>query len=153
MPIVVLGKTLCPVCEQALKDGQEIIAFPPLVSNENDPLHQINDVAFHADCFASHPLAERAERRLAEWEAKRSQGRICGICATSISDPDDYVGFMHFTDDRNHPLFELNYEEFHRSCLKRWGKLPLVVQELDRLQDSGMWKGVCLEKLLQKLRG
>ena len=153
MSIILLGKTKCPVCAKMLEEGQEFTVFPALISNECDPLWELNEVAFHAECFPLHPLASEAEERLAEWELKRLGGRTCSICHGGIAHPDDYIGFPHFTRDAGSPLFPYNYAEFHRGCLEQWEGLPRLVKCMSSLYNSDQWSGESLGRLLKKLEG
>jgi len=149
---VVLGKTHCPICGRVFREGEQIVAFPAIVSNENDPLYEIRDTAFHATCFAQHPLAPEAQRRLEEWEARTSTGRRCYICGEAITNPDEHYIFPHFTTDTADPLFAYNYREFHRSCLRHWQELAALLGEVERLRASGHWGGAALDKIIQMLR-
>jgi len=152
MPIILRGRTCCPVCGEVLKKEDSLVVFPAIVSNENDPLYEINDTAFHASCFASHALATRARNRIAEWEAKRSRGRTCRICGRSILVPDDYLAFVYFTDDTTSALHRWNYEQFHVSCLQGWDRLPWIIEQIESLRNSGNWKGPVLDRLIERLR-
>ncbi len=149
MALVLLGKTQCPICGRVFREGEQVVAFPAIVSNENDPLYEIRDTAFHATCFAQHPLAAKAQRRLEEWEARTSTGRRCYICGEAITNPDEYDIFPHFTSDPADPLLSYNYREFHRSCLREWQNLPSLLAEIDRLRKSADWKGPALDKIVQ----
>jgi hypothetical protein len=149
MAIIIRGKTKCPICDRSIDEGDEVVSFPSLISNENEPLYGFNDAAFHAGCFASHPLASAATQRIQQWQAKTSQGRVCRVCGADISDPDDYYIFPHFTDDPQQPLFDLNYGQFHRSCLDSWDRLPSVICEIRRLRESGSWGGTALDSIVR----
>lgn len=61
MALIIYGKTVCPICGNVIKEGQEVIAFSPFILNELDPLYFFNDAAFHTQCFYSYPAASKAQ--------------------------------------------------------------------------------------------
>jgi hypothetical protein len=66
MALIILGKTPCPLCEQPIKETDELVSFPAFISNQLDPLFPFSDAAFHAACFHQHPLSAEAEVCYAE---------------------------------------------------------------------------------------
>lgn len=152
MALVVYGME-CLLCGRPMEEGQRLVAFPPFVGNELDPLWIFNDGAFHAACFESHPLAEKA---LARSEEAISNGqpdkRICVVCGRRIDNPDDYLGVGHLVDDVRDPLFRYNYTQAHRSCLPQWSDLREFYELLEALKRSGDWRGPSLDRILRDLR-
>ncbi|MFN0113010.1 MAG: hypothetical protein ACKVZH_29470 [Blastocatellia bacterium] len=152
MAVFIIGKTRCPFCKQTIAEGQEFISFPPFVPNEFDPLWVFNDNVFHIDCFNREPLSSKAELRFQEFKQKVSyDNRVCIICSKQIMDPDDYFTLGHLTENKKEALFKYNYLLAHRSCLAGWTELPVLCQELEQLNQSGVWGGKGLERLIAEL--
>lgn len=152
MAIFIVGKTQCPLCEQIIEEGEEIVSFPPFIPNDLDPLWIFSDGVFHAACFYREPLANKAVLRYEELRQKNGPGnRICVVCSSEIKDPDEYITLGHLTEDEKHPLFKYNYAQVHRSCLSKWSEVPFLCQEIRQLSQSGTWGGKALEKLIADL--
>lgn len=153
MAIIVRGKTKCPLCGQLIKDGEEAVGFPNFVGNELDPLWVFTDGAFHAECFHTHPLSEKALERCDE-AIKRNgpRNRVCVVCEKQITDPDEYFTLGHLTADEAAPLYRYNYVQAHSSCLPKWRQLTYVTKLIQNLKDSGTWQGNALGILLAELR-
>jgi hypothetical protein len=152
MAIIIRGKSKCSLCGAIIQEGQEVVAFPPFVPNELDPLWIFNDGAFHADCFYSHPLASKAQTRYKEIKAHTGPGnRLCAVCKKQIKDPDEYFTLGHLTGDESHPLYSYNYMQAHQSCLPEWPELPYLYEQVEKLMHSGTWEGRALERLLADL--
>jgi hypothetical protein len=152
MAIVILGKTVCPICSRAIEDGQQVVSFPPIVTNELDPLFVFHDSALHEECFRHHTLAEAATRRLEEMREKTAPfNRRCSVCTRLILEPDDYFTFGHLVTAEDHALWPYNFAQFHRSCLPVWQDRALVRSLLEELLSSGKWKGPALGWVLDGL--
>ena len=152
MGIIISGKTKCGFCGAVIEDGQKATLFGNFVANELDPLALFNDGAFHSDCFWNHPLAEKAEERLAELLQRLGPGnRVCVVCDKQIEDPDDYFTLWYLTDDPAAPLYEYNYTQAHTSCLPNWAELRKVYRLIKDLQSSKSWRGKVLERILPEL--
>ena len=152
MAILVSG-ALCPLCGRPMLKGQKTVTFSPFVANESDPLWKFSDGAFHEECFQRDPLADAAERRWREFDERRAPAhRRCYICEKPITNPDDYVPFVHLTDDPSHPLHRLNFAAFHRSCLRRWSDLGLVYEIAVTQMRVGAWKGRGMQWLIDTLK-
>lgn len=141
MAVFVPG-TRCPICGLQMTTDDEIVMFSPFVANRLDPVFTFSDAAFHATCFAQHPLSAQAM----EWheESKRSVqpgNRICAVCGEPILDPDDYFGTGLLTSDRANPLFEFNFVLLHRSHAGQWNRLGEFRRRVEEVQASDAWKG------------
>jgi hypothetical protein len=150
MALIFYGKTLCPICGKPIKKGQEIIAFPPFISNEFDPLVFFNDAAFHKGCFNDHPIAYKAQwvhSQVREHSAPRN--RMDAVTGELIQNPDDYLGLGYLTDDESNPLFRYNFLHFNRKYLSKWEELPKFVEVCHDVKESGYWKGIGLDRVLE----
>lgn len=143
----------CALSGREIRSADEAIVFPAFVSNELDPLHVFSDSVMHVDAFRAHPLAAQAQARYEEARQRTAPGkRACLICQQLITDPDNYVGLGFLIDEPAHPLSRFNYAHFHRSCLSSWSQLPELIQHLDQLDRSGLWKGEGLQRMIRNLR-
>jgi hypothetical protein len=140
----------CPLCSKAIQSASDAIGFSPFVSNAADPLFVFNDAAVHVECFHKHPLAKAAQVRYEEVRT-RAKDRACFVCGAQIMSPDDYLAFGYLLDDLKHPLYPLNYAQFHRSCLGTWSALPEAIRNLEALNNSVTWKGDALTRLIKEL--
>ena len=142
----------CPLCGKPMEEGQPLVAFPPFVGNELNPLWFFNDAAFHADCFETHPLAAKALARSEEAISEsRPEKRVCFICGRRIDNMADYFGIPHLVDDARHPLFRYNYTQAHLSCLRDWPDRSHLHELLEDLNRSGEWRGRTLDYILRDL--
>jgi hypothetical protein len=153
MAIVIRGSSLCPLCGNPMLASEDLILFPPFVSNEADPLWKFNDSGFHRICFERDPLSGKAESR---WQEARERGkaenRRCLVCGRVILDPEEYFPLGHLADEPKHPLFRFNFAQFHQSCLPRWIDLAQVCWLAERQLESGAWKGKAMLQLVDMLK-
>lgn len=150
MAIIVRNKSLCPICGQTIKEGDEIVAFPAIVTNKRDRLYQLNDSAFHYDCFEHYDLAKEAKELFNFWK-KKTKVRECHVCKKQITDPDDYYSFP-FLGWNLDLLSEINYSQFHKSCLSKWSKIEQVIQHIEEMIKRGVWDEDFHSKLLRELQ-
>jgi hypothetical protein len=152
MALVFYGHTTCAICNQIIEEGEAIIAFPPLFPNKRDPLYIFHDSASHLNCLQNHQFGANAIARFEQYRAHTGPGhRQCRICGKEITDPDDYFGFGHLTDDDTRPVFAYNFACFHKSCLKDSSTALYLMYELEKLQGSGEWEGPSLPWLIAEL--
>jgi hypothetical protein len=152
MALVIIGRSACNICGELIKSGQNYIGFPPFVSNEKDPLHCFSDAAVHEECLAKHSLASEVRLRREEaLKASAPHNRCCSICGKAFETPDDYLALGHLVVDRAHPLFQYNYAQFHRSCLKAWPNRENFKQLLIELNASGAWGGPALTWIIKQV--
>ena len=143
----------CAISGRPITRVEDVVAFPPFVANEADPLHVFSDAVIHREIFLNDPGANDAQARYEEFRERTAPARrICAACGERITDPDDYIGFGHLVSDPGHPLFPYNYAHLHRSCVPRWDRTERVLELLERLQRSGEWRGSALARLIDSLR-
>ena len=153
MAIVIRGKTKCQFCGKPIAEGQEVVSFPNFVANQMDPLRMFSDGAFHAECFYSHPLAQKAQSRYDEVLTRNGPGnRVCVVCEKEIKDPDEYFTLGHLTEDEAAPAYRYNYVQAHSSCLPEWRELASVIKSIHDLQASETWQKNALDDLLGELK-
>lgn len=152
MALLIRGETTCPICGKVIEEGQPIRAFSAFVADATDELSFFSDAAFHEACFMRHPLSRKADHRWTELVRRTGPGnRFCGVCGREITDPDDYFATGYLTGDENSPLYPYNYTQFHRSHLRQWPQLRVLLHHLDQLQQSRSGWGPGLEWLRREL--
>lgn len=144
--------TECPLCGRPIYRNQEPILFPPFVSNQADPLWLFSDGVFHSDCFLRHPLADSALARLARFkEHSKIWPPFCALCHNRIDNPDQHFTFGHLTDDDNNPLKNYNYLHLHKDCMRNWQELSDIYNRLVSFQQSGLWQGSVLHRMIAEI--
>ena len=152
MSILILGKSVCSICNSVIEEGQKSISFPPFIRTQMDPLYLFHDSSFHESCFRSHPLSENAIILHQEMYGKTSSGnRNCQACLKSIDDPDDHFTLGHLISDITHPLYLYNYCQFHLSCIPQWTDRAYVKQLILTLQSCSACNGGSIKSVLDKL--
>lgn len=68
MAIIILNRSICRICGNLIKEGDEIAGFPHFARSEQDPLYFFSDAGFHATCFVNHPLSAEALKAVAEYD-------------------------------------------------------------------------------------
>lgn len=143
----------CALSGRPIGSVSEAVMFPAFVANEADALFVFSDAVILAEVFRTHPLAVDAQTRLEECLQRTApNNRHCYVCNQLITNPDNYVGLGHLGENRSSPLDQFNYAHFHRSCLATWQGLPGLVDEIEKLDRSGAWKGEALKRLVAALR-
>src|SRR5262245_45961682 len=51
MALIIRGKTRCGLCNEVIKDEDEIIATSHFIADDKDPLWPLSDAAMHKGCF------------------------------------------------------------------------------------------------------
>ena len=143
----------CAISGRSIEAASDAVVFPPFVANEADPIYVFNDAVVHADEFRAHYLSADAQTRLEEARRRTApDNRRCFVCGRPILEPEDYIGVGHLVSDQSHSLFGFNYAHFHRSCLAAWRGLPGLVADLEKLDQSGAWKGDGLKRIISSVR-
>ena len=152
MALLIRGHTTCPICGKPIKEGDETVAFPPLISNRKDPLFLFSDAVFHRSCFSGHPFAGRVESLSREMLAKSGpKQRLCVVCSRDISSPDDYLTTGALASSPDDPLFPYNFSQLHRSCIRKWTDRDKILDLLHELEKSGNWEGPTIRWLIAEL--
>jgi hypothetical protein len=149
VPIVIAGKTICKICGKVIENNDDIIAFPPIISNSKDPLYLFHDAAFHLKCFNSHPNANRM-RTVWDQANQRTRPLKCEICTQLLHYSEDFLPLGLLSSDPNNPLFHFNYMIFHKHHLTQWPELSNVYNLLLKIPKES-WGGNILENLIQEI--
>jgi len=152
MALIVQGKTTCPICKKVIEQDDNTVAFSGFIANDADPLSEFNDSAFHADCFASHPLAERCQEVYQRTRSQLGPGeRTCASCGKPIDDPDDYFTLGCLTSDEANAAFQFNCVQLHHSCVSSWALLGDAIAVLRENLKSGALQGNAIDRLLAEM--
>lgn len=152
MATILLDKTPCVVCGEAVDESRPFASFPAFVVNENDPIFIFSDDVCHDDCLIGHNLRYVLTERFEEWQANTGPGnRICVVCKEEILDPDDYMMIDHLTSDSSNLISRYNYTHIHRSHIGVWDNLDDVLKNIKIFRESADWGGGYLEYLATSL--
>ncbi len=47
---------------------------------------------------------------------------VCPLCRRAIDGPEDFIGFPHFIEDEEDPLWIYSDAAFHKSCFDTWSR-------------------------------
>ena len=152
MAIILKGKTTCTLCGNRLEEGQELVSFPPFVANEFGSAVDI--LRWRLSCRMLSQTSSLGTQRL---DTRRSQNaaalgiRVCIVCKSEITNPDDYLSLGYLVADKTHPLYRYNCAQIHYSCLHKWPTRRLVSEMIRDLSQSGTWRGKSLDSILSSL--
>jgi hypothetical protein len=150
MATILLDKTLCIVCGEAINEHRPFVAFSAFVVDENDPIFIFSDSACHDDCLAKHDLVDIATERFREWESNTGPGnRSCVVCKEEILDPDDYIMIDHLSSD-DICISQYNYTHLHRSHITSWSDLDDALKKIKAYRESSNWGGEYLVTSLEE---
>jgi hypothetical protein len=136
------AKKPCPLFGERL-GTEEVTLFPPLVSNEVDPLYVFNDAAVHSRCLAVHALGQAA---LMAREAFHDRSDRCIVCGEALGQPpgDPFTTGM-LTSDEASPVFQFNFVGLHRAHFVSWARACEFRDVLGAAVASPAWQGAQLE--------
>ena len=146
MAIVILGKTLCPLCGEPILGSQEHVAFSPFIANKRDPLSRFSDAAFHRTCFDLDADSAKALARSRELRLRSGPGsRRCAACGAEVTEPDDCFGTGLLSGDPGNPVAKFNYIHLHRSHFAQWASAGEFRAALESFLASDEWEGPKIE--------
>lgn len=120
MALFLAGKSNCAICGKPVAAAEERVLFPPFVANKRDPLFHLSDGVVHRACLDRDPLgAEALSRREEALAQSVPSARVCVMCSTVVTDPDDYFG-TGFLGATASALGRFNYLHLHRSHFSGW---------------------------------
>lgn len=150
MALLVFGKSICSLCGRVIQQGQRTYSFAAFILNELDPIFRFSDGAFHDHCIRNDQRGMEAIRRYEERSLSTGPGRrICVVCNTEVTSPDDHLFIEHLSAFGDAPLYKFNYLNFHRACLYRWKERESFLESVKVTLASGYWKGGYLFELLK----
>ena len=65
MALIFLGQSVCPICGQILKEGEDVIGIGP-ASDKDSELYPYFDCGYHLDCFTNWEKKDEITRILHE---------------------------------------------------------------------------------------
>ena len=137
MALLFVGKTQCPVCCEIIKSVHDAIGLPPFVFNPSSPLFKLSDSSLHKKCYQkllSTPKVGQVLNLLSDFH--KPENRICQVCDEQILEPEDYIGWAYLADEDS-PLYQFNFQHFHRDHIKEWSRLEEFLFSLRKLDVDG----------------
>ena len=141
MAILLLGKSICPICNETIMSTDEYRSFPAFAVNMLDPLFFFSDSSFHWQCLTRHASGAKAislsERFL---EQIKPSNRICYIGGNLIARQEDHIFIDLLSSDPSDNLYQYNFLHLDRNNLGRWEQRGKIVSQLLALQKNGTWQ-------------
>ena len=97
------------------------------------------------------PYKNNMEIALKLYEVALQQGTTCIVCNKKIDNPDDFISTGYLTSDCNHPLFEYNFQIFHKQCTAQKNPCELMPLLLEFKKNSN-WYGNGLDYLINTIK-
>ncbi len=121
MALAIIGVSRCGVCEELVTSSDELVQFPPFVSNEADRLYFFSDSTFQQKIVENHELGAWAVSFLNEFESVSGpQGRLCAHCGFQILDFRDCFSIGVVSSSIASPLAFFNNVQLHVSHIRLW---------------------------------
>ncbi len=141
MSVLILGKTICPICKQVLNDGNNIFSFPAFVINTRDPLYYFSDASFHITCLNENPVAPLAKKYSELFvENLKPMYRKCIVSGEVITDYDNNIFVEYLTSNKENLLHQFNFIHIDKRNLYKWDKANQFKTGLINLIESGYWQ-------------
>lgn len=152
MSILLLNKTVCPICHEAITDKDDYYSFPAFVINIKDPLYFFSDITCHLRCLNGNKMALVA-RKYAELFIERVNPtcRKCIVTGDIISDPQNHIFIEYLTSDESNYLHQFNFIHIDKRNLNQWDKAKDFKNALIALKKSGLWEEVANSNYLSRL--
>lgn len=152
MSILILNSTSCSICNNSLKENDDIYSFPAFLQNTKDPMYLFNDSSFHIDCLNNHVLgAEAIELAESFIYATRPSNRICKVGGNSIKSPDDYIFIDVLTTDKREDLYQFNLTTLDRNNLPKWLQKDEFIRVAIEFKKQDKWGDFSSYKYLDGL--
>ena len=149
MALLFRGKTLCPICSKVIGVNDSIVAVPPLITNKFDKLFKYNDSSYHLACAGKNPDFELLQKLTEIWES-RSSNRTSFLSKEPILCPEDFYSFPYFGEGDF--FTEINFQQCNRHELANWKALPELIENLQKVLESGAWDAAKLECIIGELK-
>ena len=76
MALVLLGESTCPLCDEVLEQGQDIVATSAFIEDSEHPLWPFQDAGIHRTCFLEWPERERFVTLFNDYHARNYRGML-----------------------------------------------------------------------------
>lgn len=141
MGMVVINKTICPICGDMIREQDETYSFPSFVVNIKDRLYFFNDNTFHKRCLqknkTSHYAIDYSEAFL---EKIRPSNRKCIIGGNLITDQNSHIFIDLLTSNRSDFLHQFNFAHIDKKNLAGWLRREELIGALVNLYKSDLWQ-------------
>jgi hypothetical protein len=152
MGILILNKTLCPICLWPIREGDDYYDFPPFIANTKEPLYFFNDRTFHVKCLKQTKKGETAKAYAESFiEKVKPSNRRCIIGGNLITEFESHIFIDLLTSDQKSFLHQFNFAHIDKKNLANWQKREELISELVKLYRSDMWQEAAGNKYLFSL--
>jgi hypothetical protein len=143
MAILIFNKSLCPICQRPIKEGDDYYSFPSFVVNTKEPLYFFNDQTFHLKCLKQDKLGEIARTYAGNFAEKvKPPNRRCIIGGNLITTFEDHIFIDLLTSDQNSFLHQFNFAHIDKKNLAHWQEREGIISELVKMYRSDTWQEV-----------
>lgn len=141
MALFFAGKSKCALCERIIAASEDFTLFPAFVMNKLDPMARFSDVIVHCACLEMDDAGAEAVACRDEALARSSpSARICVVCKTVITEPDEYFGSGYLAPEIT-PVGRFNYIHLHRSHFPEWAHHEDFQRAIEEHVSSVAWDG------------
>ena len=141
MSILILNQTVCSLCGNALREGENILNIPAFVINIKEPIYFFSDNNFHKDCLLKHPLGEKVIKYSNLFiEQTRPENRICIVSKELITHFENHLFIEFLTSKEEDFLQQFNFIHINRKYIPIWESKNEFLNSLKHLKSSTKWK-------------
>lgn len=152
MALVFANLTVCNICNRIIKQDDEIIGFPPFISNAKDPFYFFNDAAFHKTCLLNHSLGKKAISFIDRLYFKtKPENRKCDIGGGEIPSFSDFIFVPMLTSDATESVYKYNFMTINKRNIPNWPGRQKMLEDLKEYNSSGNWENPLSSKHLEQL--
>lgn len=140
MAIVMMGASVCPLCNKIIEEHESIVMFPPFVQNVKDSFYVFNDAGVHFSCVERHILGKQALIYRDNFLFKtRPENRICDIGGNKIESPSDYLFFDLLTSNVSESLNKFNFITIDKRNISKWKEKDEFLNLATKFLEDDKW--------------
>ncbi|PWV55755.1 hypothetical protein [Chitinophaga sp. S165] len=151
MAILIEGQSECVICKCKLQEFEDIIMFPPLISNINDRIYPFSDSGVHKKCLTRHPLAADVIHYREQYDQFNNKRPIIDVEGNIIENPREIISWGLLTSDPSEELHRYNFLTLNRKRIANWTERENFLMTAKRYVSDGKWKSYGDFNLLEYL--
>lgn len=152
MAITFINQTECGICNEKIRDLENIFSFPPFIQNIKDSFYQFNDSVFHINCLNKHPFGKKAiEFAKQYFYSIKLENRKCIVDGKVIEDYNDYIFIDLLTSNEKEELYKFNFITLNRRNLYKWKGRNDFINIAEKFIENGKWEDLTSYRYLNKL--